>query len=110
MHVTGFFMCEGSEGRADFQHVSAAGQGIGAESPRREGACHGIVVVKRVEGVVQAGRPVISLVLAAQLKVDGCVAWNERRYVQFVIIHPAFTPHAHRTVKYKKVLPKNQRK
>ena len=44
------------EGRAGLDHVGAAGQRIGREAAGRERARDGVVVVQRVEQVVEIGR------------------------------------------------------
>src|SRR3954469_24740688 len=59
-----------SEGRARFDHVGPPWQGIGAEPSLGECARDGIIIVQRVEHVVDAQRPEEMLVLAAQLQID----------------------------------------
>src|SRR4029453_19593173 len=60
-----------SERRARLHHVGPAGQRIGREAARREAARDRIVVIQRVEQVVDADRPEEVLVRSAQLEIDG---------------------------------------
>ena len=59
-----------SERHAGLHQIAAAGQRVGRETARREGAGDRIVVVEGVEHIVDGDRPEEVIVGAAQLEID----------------------------------------
>src|SRR5258708_5774615 len=83
-----------SERHAGLHEVAAAGQGIGREASRRKTARDRIVVVERVEHVVDAERPEEMVHRAAQLEIDRRIGADATLGVGLVVVHVALAPAA----------------
>src|SRR3954447_15292248 len=94
-----------SERRAGFHHITSARQRICAEPALRERAGNRVIVIKRIQGIVDAQRPEEPIVFPAQLEIDCCRSGDEWLDVGLVVIHTAAAPVAHRRIEHDVFLP-----